>query len=75
MDGQVPAETTYEDWLRTKPAAFQDEILGSEKGRLFRAGGLKLDAFVDRKGREYSLDELRRREGMAFRKAGLSEAA
>ena len=33
------------------------------------------DAFVDRKGREYSLDELRRREAGAFRKAGLSEAA
>jgi SPP1 gp7 family putative phage head morphogenesis protein len=75
MDGQVPAETTYEDWLRSKPAAFQDDILGAEKGKLFRAGGLSLDAFVDRKGREYSLDELRRREAAAFRKAGLDEAA
>lgn len=75
MDGQVPAEMTYQDWLRSKPAAFQDDILGAEKGKLFRAGGLSLDAFVDRKGREYSLDELRRREAAAFRKAGLDEAA
>jgi SPP1 gp7 family putative phage head morphogenesis protein len=75
MDGQVPVETTYEDWLRSKPAAFQDDILGADKGKLFRAGELSLDAFVDRKGREYSLDELRRREAAAFRKAGLSEAA
>jgi hypothetical protein len=57
--------------LRGKPAEFQDEILGVTKGRLFREGGLTLDRFVDSKGREYSLDELRKRDADAFEKAGL----
>jgi len=74
MGGQVPKSETYDSWLRKKSAAFQDDILGAEKGALFRRGELPLDRFVDRKGREYTLDELRRRESAAFKKAGLSEA-
>jgi len=35
---------------------------------LFRQGGLTLDRFVDRAGREYTLDELRRREAAAWEK-------
>jgi len=71
MDGQIAGDITYGQWLRGKPAEFQDEILGVTKGRLFREGGLTLDRFVDSKGREYSLDELRKRDAAAFEKAGL----
>src|SRR5215217_2102612 len=71
MDGQVPEGLTYSDWLRKKPAAFQDDILGKAKGKLFRNGDIDLDRFVDRAGREYTLDELRRREKAAFTKANL----
>ena len=71
MDGQVPEDLTYSAWLRKKPAAFQDDILGKAKGKLFRDGGLDLDRFVDRAGREYTLDELRRREKEAFARAKL----
>lgn len=71
MDGQIAGDITYGQWLRGKPAEFQDEILGVTKGRLFREGGLTLDRFVDSKGREYSLDELRKRDADAFEKAGL----
>jgi len=66
MDGQVPAATTYQDWLKKQPAGFQDETLGKTKGKLFRKGGLSLDRFVDKSGHEYTLDELRRREAGAF---------
>lgn len=71
MDGQVAASTTYQSWLEGKSAAFQDDILGPTKGKLFREGGLTLDKFVDRNGAEYTLDELRKREADAFTKAGL----
>jgi len=71
IDGQVPDDVTYQSWLKAKPAAYQDEILGKAKGKLFRSGGLTLDRFVSRSGHEYSLAELRVRDAKAFEKAGL----
>ena len=40
--GPVPAETTYSQFLRRQSAAFQDEVLGRSRGRLFRSGRLDL---------------------------------
>ena len=71
MDGQVPDKLTYGEWLRRQPAAVQDDALGQTKGRLFRQGNLSVDRFVDQRGRAYTLDELRRREGRAFERTGL----
>lgn len=71
MDGQVPASSTYDSWLRKKDVAFQEEVLGVTKAKLFRNGELTLDRFVDRAGVEYTLDELRKREAQAFERAGL----
>ena len=59
--GPVPARTNYEQWLRRRSAAFQDEVLGPARGRLFRRGEVTLDRFVDNQGRQYTLDELRER--------------
>lgn len=66
MDGQVPADITYQEWLRRQSEEVQDDVLGKTKGQLFREGGLSLDRFVDFKGDVYTLDELRRRESEAF---------
>lgn len=71
MNGQVPASETYDIWLRKQDSGFQDDVLGVTKGRLFRKGDLSLDRFVDQKGHEYTLEELRRREAAAFARAGL----
>ncbi len=72
MNGQVPADLTYPEWLKKQSAAMQDEILGKTKGALFRKGGLDVDKFVDmRSGREFTLDELRVREDAAFKRAGV----
>lgn len=71
MDGQVAASVTYSEWLKRQPKEVQDDILGVSKAQLFRKGGLDLDRFVDAKGQEYTLDELRRRESEAFQKAGI----
>lgn len=71
MNGQIPADMTYQEWLSKRPADFQDEILGKTKGKLFRDGGLTLDRFVDRNGKSYTLDQLRARDSAAFSRAGL----
>lgn len=72
MNGQVSATETYETWLRKQPASVQDEALGPTRGKLFRQGWLKIDAFTNWAGDELTLDELRRKEAEAFEKAGLA---
>jgi SPP1 gp7 family putative phage head morphogenesis protein len=67
----VPAGTTYGQWLAKQPAAFQDDTLGPARGALFRRGGVSLDRFVDRRGGELTLDQLRQRQPEAFKEAGL----
>lgn len=65
MDGQVPESLTYQEWLRKKPAKFQDEVLGKTKGKLFREG-LTLDRFVNERGKVYTLKELERLDAELF---------
>ncbi len=63
MDGQVPAKTTYLEWLARQPAQRQDQVLGAERGRLFRAGEIDLaDMFTD-KGEWISLERLKHLSG------------
>jgi SPP1 gp7 family putative phage head morphogenesis protein len=72
MTGQVPAATTYQEWLARQTTGFQNDVLGVTRGKLFRDGGLKLDRFINRRGDELTLHELARRETAAFVKAGLN---
>lgn len=58
MNGQVSGELNYDQWLRKQPVTFQDEVLGKTRGKLFRAG-LTMDRFVDRSGKELTLDQLK----------------
>ena len=58
-DYPPPTKRTYDQWLRAQSDEVQDEILGKGKADLFR-GGLTLDRFFDeRRGREYTVAELR----------------
>lgn len=66
MNGQVAADLTYNDWLKKQPVAFQEDVLGVAKAKLFRDGGLSLDRFVDRAGQELTLDQLKQREASAW---------
>ncbi|MBV5309300.1 phage minor head protein [Chromatium okenii] len=61
MDGQVAQTETYQTWLKKKPEAFQDEVLGKARADLYRAG-MPLDRFVDDSGHTYTLDELKKKE-------------
>lgn len=71
MDGQVPADTTYQEWLRRQSAEFQDDVLGPTRGKLFRRGGVTLDRFVNRDGDQLTLVQLRQRDEAAFERAGV----
>lgn len=62
---------SYNEWLRTQSRVFVEDVLGKKKAALYLDGGLSLDRFVDRKGVEYTLDELAIKELKAFEKAGL----
>jgi len=59
---QVSADLTYYSWLKTQPAAFQDERLGKTKGLIFRNAGLTPEQFraitVDDLGRPLTLEEM-----------------
>tara|TARA_R110000803_G_scaffold99579_3_gene167694 strand:- start:259 stop:1305 length:1047 start_codon:yes stop_codon:yes gene_type:complete len=70
MNGQVSDELNYDRWLRTQKNTFQNEVLGRKKAKLFRAG-LKMDRFIDRKGNELTLDQLKQRDSAAWARAGL----
>ena len=56
---RIDSDTNYEAWLRRQPASFQDEVLGRERGKLFRDKKLKLERFVDDNGKPIPLDQLR----------------
>ncbi|MDU1652651.1 MAG: minor capsid protein [Leclercia adecarboxylata] len=68
---QVSSKTSYGDWLARQPAAFQKEVLGPARYKLFSKGDLTLDRFVNDNGKEYTLDQLKDLEPHAFELAGL----
>jgi SPP1 gp7 family putative phage head morphogenesis protein len=64
--GQVSAKRTYGGWLKDQSNEFQDEVLGVERGTLFRSGKLSIRKFTDDSGKVYSLDKLRQLNPLAF---------
>lgn len=53
----------YLEWLERQPVQRQDQVLGAERGRLFRAGEIDLaDMFTD-KGEWISLERLKQLSG------------
>lgn len=73
-DGLV-ANQSYYEWLRTQPKAFQDDVLGENRAKLFRDGGLTAEQFaklnLNNNFKPMTLDEMRQREPLAFERAGI----
>lgn len=59
IQGPVSAKRTYSGWLKDQSPEFQDQMLGKERGKLFRSGRIKLDQFVDDNYNSVSLEQLR----------------
>lgn len=62
--GPVPAETTFDQWLKRQRPDFVNDYLGEERARLYRQGRLTMRDLVDRNGKPWTLEELAQREGM-----------
>jgi hypothetical protein len=58
-DGEVNANTTYEDWFRGQPRSVQEDIMGPKRLQMFEEGRLNFQTAVDPMGRPLTLGELR----------------
>jgi len=72
MNGQVPSDITYNQWLKGQPIEIQNDALGKTRAKLFRDGGLDISQFTIRNDYELTLDQLRAKEPQAFIKAGIA---
>ncbi|UFQ02249.1 phage minor head protein [Pseudomonas fitomaticsae] len=75
MNGQVKADTSYYEWIKTQPAAFQDTVIGKSRAKLFRDGGMTPEQFselqIGNNFKPRTLDQLRQMVPEAFARAGL----
>lgn len=72
MDGQVPADLSYGEWLKRRSREDVEEVLGKRKAKLFLDGGKPIEEFVRRDGHEYTLKELAKRDAAAFERANIN---
>ena len=63
------SEQNYNTWLGKQSNKFQDEVLGIEKAKLYRKGGLSVDKFVNNTGQTLTLDQLRSKYPTAWANA------
>jgi SPP1 gp7 family putative phage head morphogenesis protein len=73
QDGPVYGDQNYYSWLKGQPAAFQDDVLGVTRGKLFRDGGLTAKDFsrlqLDKRFNPLTLEQMREKEPLAFQRA------
>lgn len=62
QDGQVPAGTDFGKWLRSRPKAEQDQVLGKAKAAAWRAGKLTFEQMLGKDLEPLSVEELKRRD-------------
>jgi hypothetical protein len=71
MTGMPSKKLRYSAWLKAQDAATQDEALGPTRGRLFRIGKLPIGKFTDSRHQSLTLEQLKEREGAAFKRANI----
>ena len=64
MDGQVPADITFNQFLKGKPPSFADKLLGPKRAQLWRNGDINLTQLVDMRGNPMTLTQLEQRIGL-----------
>lgn len=62
-EGQIKADTTFEQWLSRRSAAQQKEQLGAGRAQLWREGKLTLTQLMDLSGNPLSLEQLTKKYG------------
>jgi len=71
LTGTVPGNISYNEFLKRQSVSFQNDVLGVNRGKLFRKGKLSVDKFTDRKGVTLTLNQLRVNNPGSFVQAGL----
>jgi SPP1 gp7 family putative phage head morphogenesis protein len=64
MDGQIAADTTFAQFLASKPPQFADEMLGKGRAQLWRDGKITLQDLLNPKGVPLTLRQLEAEYGM-----------
>lgn len=59
MDGQVPAQLSFETWLKRQSKERQDDVLGVGKADLWRDGKITFRDLLDQSGRPLTTEQLR----------------
>ena len=64
MDGKVPADMSYNDWLKKQPAERQKQVLGPKRYELWKDGKItNVNQLIDQRGNPLTLDELYKKYG------------
>ena len=74
MDGQVAQDLTFDQFLKNKPPAFADEMLGKGRADLWRSGKITLNQLLDQRGNPLTLAQLQSRYGNVAAKAAAKTA-
>lgn len=59
MDGSVAQDISFDEWLRGKPKALADEMLGKGRAELWREKKITLQQLLDQRGNPITMQELR----------------
>ncbi len=68
MDGQVPATTTYSDWLSRQSDERKAEVLGPTRYQMLKDGKITMDDFYSPTGEWLTLEQIRQRDTQTFAK-------
>jgi hypothetical protein len=68
--GQVPADTTFLQWIEGPGQNFAGQVFGPTRLKLLREGKLKPRDLFGSRGEYWTVEDLRRRESEAFALAG-----
>ena len=71
MDGQIPGNVKYGEWLRAKEVktpGFADSVLGKTKAKLWRSGKITPQQLINKQGRPLTVKELLAKHGTAKKK-------
>ena len=58
MDGQIPKDMNFDEWLKTKPKSFVESTLGKGRAELFLDGKINLSQLTDLRGNPLTISEL-----------------
>lgn len=72
MDGPVPANTTYVEWIQRQSPERQKTVLGATRARLLQDGDMKPDEFFTDRGEWMTLEQLKETDYQAFADAGVA---